>query len=112
MSKPQATQKADKPKKPLTPEMLRVITSPLVTEKSTLGSQHGQITFRVALDATKPQIKDAVETIYNVKVKAVNTSILKGKTKIFKGRQGVRSDVKKAIVTLESGQQIDFETRV
>jgi len=99
-------------KKVLRAEMLDIIQSPLITEKSTLGSQYGQITFKVAPTATKPQIKAAIETIYNVKVKAVNTSVLKGKVKRFKGVLGVRSDIKKAIVTLEAGQQIDITASV
>ena len=96
----------------VTPRMLEVIQSPIVTEKSTLGSQNGQITFKVAPDATKPEIKAAIEAIYKVKVKAVNTTTLKGKTKIFRGTKGTRSDVKKAIVTLEQGQQIDISASV
>lgn len=96
----------------LTANMLDIIKSPLITEKSTLGSQNSQITFKVALTASKPQIKAAIETIYKVKVKAVNTSVLKGKTKRFKGTLGTRSDVKKAIVTLEKGQQIDISASV
>ncbi len=104
--------KAQSTPKPLTPEMLGILVSPVITEKSTLGSQHNQVTFKVSLSATKPAIKAAVETIYKVKVKAVNTSILKGKTKRFKGVEGVRSDVKKAVVTLEAGQQIDVTAGV
>ena len=96
----------------LTPRLLAVIQAPVITEKSTLGSQHGQVTFKVLLDATKPEIKTAVELIYKVKVKAVNTTTLKGKTKRFRGIEGVRSDVKKAIVTLEKGQQIDIGASV
>lgn len=83
------------------------ILSPHVTEKATMGSEHGQVTFKVALEATKPQIKEAVETLFGVKVKAVNTIVQKGKTKVFKGFRGKRSDFKKAIVTLEQGQVID-----
>lgn len=98
--------------KSVTPRMLDIIQMPIVTEKSTLGSQNGQITFKVPLDATKPEIKAAIETIYKVKVKAVNTSVLKGKVKIFRGTKGVRSDVKKAVVTLEQGQQIDISQSV
>lgn len=84
-----------------------VILSPHVTEKATLGSEHGQVTFKVAKDASKPEIKDAVEALFDVKVKAVNTLIQKGKTKRFKGVAGKRSDFKKAIITLEDGQTID-----
>lgn len=98
--------------KPLTERMLSILVAPVITEKSTMGSQYSQVTFKVAPDATKPEIKDAVETVYKVKVKSVNTTILKGKTKRFRGVAGVRSDVKKAIVTLEAGQQIDVSTGV
>lgn len=104
--------KTEAKKAALTANMLDIIQSPLITEKSTLGSQYGQVSFKVAPDATKPQIKAAVETIYKVKVKAVNTSVLKGKTKRFKGTLGTRSDIKKAIVTLEAGQQIDISAGV
>jgi large subunit ribosomal protein L23 len=90
--------------------MYDVIRNPLVTEKSATGSQFSQVTFRVPKEATKPHIKLAVETLFDVKVKGVNTMISKGKTKRFKGRLGVRSDMKKAIVTLEDGQMIDFST--
>lgn len=83
------------------------ILAPHVTEKATLGSEHGQVTFRVAKTATKPEIKEAVENLFDVKVKAVNTLIQKGKTKRFKGIAGRRSDFKKAIVTLEEGEVID-----
>jgi len=92
--------------------MYDVISAPLVTEKSTLGSQHGQVTFRVPKTATKPQIKLAVEALFGVKVKGVNTLIQKGKNKRFKGVMGRRSDVKKAIVTLEEGQTIDVGTGI
>lgn len=87
--------------------MYQVITSPHVTEKSTMGSEHNQVTFKVPLWATKPQVKEAVEVLFGVKVKGVNTLIQKGKTKRFKGMMGRRSDEKKAIVTLEEGQVID-----
>ena len=89
-----------------------IILSPVITEKATLGSEHNQVTFKVAPTATKPEIKAAVEALWpNVKVKAVNTSILKGKTKRFRGTAGKRSDVKKAVVTLASGT-IDVTTGV
>lgn len=88
--------------------MYDIVRHPLVTEKSTMGSQYSQVTFSVAKEATKPHIKQAVETLFDVKVKGVNTMVMKGKTKRFRGREGVRSDVKKAIVTLEDGQMIDF----
>ncbi len=87
--------------------MYEIVRQPHVTEKATLGSQHAQVTFRVPKDATKPRIKQAVETLFDVKVKGVNTLILKGKTKRTKGRVGFRTDMKKAIVTLEEGQTID-----
>lgn len=85
-----------------------VILGPHVTEKSTMGSQYGQVTFKVAIDATKPEIKQAVEALWKVKVANVNTVVQKGKTKRFKGIMGRRSTFKKAIVTLEEGQTIDF----
>ena len=84
------------------------IVRPLVTEKATMGNEHGQVSFVVAITATKPEIKAAVEMLFSVKVTAVNTSILKGKTKNFRGRPGRRSDTKKAIVTLAEGQAIDL----
>ena len=84
------------------------IVRPLVTEKATLGNENGQVSFVVSITATKPEIKAAVEMLFNVKVTAVNTSILKGKTKNFRGRPGRRSDTKKAIVTLAEGQAIDL----
>ena len=84
------------------------IIRPLVTEKSTMGGEHGQVSFVVAMTATKPEIKAAVEMLFNVKVTAVNTSVLKGKTKMFRGRKGRRNDIKKAIVTLAEGQAIDM----
>ena len=87
--------------------MYSIIASPVVTEKSTRGSEHGQVTFKVPVDAKKPDIKTAIEALFKVKVTAVNTLIQKGKTKRFKGVKAFRSDVKKAIVTLEEGQNID-----
>jgi large subunit ribosomal protein L23 len=89
-----------------------VIRNPVVTEKSTLASEHGQVVFDVAMDATKTEIKSAVEALFSVKVKAVNTLVRKGKVKRFRGRVGVRNDVKKAIVTLVDGQSIDISTGV
>lgn len=85
-----------------------VILGPVVTEKSTMGSQYGQVTFKVRLDSTKPEIKRAVETLWGVDVKKVNTILTKGKTKRFRGVMGKRSDYKKAIVTLKEGQTIDL----
>jgi large subunit ribosomal protein L23 len=90
--------------------MYEVIRAPLITEKGTLLSEKNQFVFRVAENATKPEIKAAIETLFKVKVTGVNTLITKGKTKRFKGRMGVRSDVKKAFVTLAEGQSIDFTT--
>lgn len=87
-----------------------VIVSPSITEKSTLVSEHNQVIFNVRREATKPDIKAAVEQLFNVKVRAVNTLNRKGKFKRFKGIVGRRSDVKKAIVTLEEGQRIDITT--
>lgn len=87
-----------------------VIRSPVITEKATMGSEQDKVMFNVAKTATKPQIKQAVETLFEVKVKAVNTAIRKGKVKRFKGIKGRQSDVKKAIVTLEAGQSIDVAT--
>ncbi len=92
--------------------MYEVISSPHVTEKSTMGSEHGQVTFRVPGWATKPQVKQAVETLFGVKVKGVNTIVQKGKAKRFKGVVGKRSDLKKAIVTLEAGETIDVGSGV
>lgn len=87
-----------------------VIKSPAITEKATMVSANNQVVFNVARDATKPQIKAAVEKLFGVKVKAVNTLLRKGKFKRFKGRAAVQSDVKKAVVTLAEGQTIDIMT--
>ena len=84
------------------------IVRPLITEKATMGNEHGQVSFVVAMTATKPEIKAAVEMLFNVKVTSVNTSVLKGKTKMFRGRKGRQNDIKKAIVTLADGQAIDM----
>jgi large subunit ribosomal protein L23 len=92
------------------PRHYDVIISPVITEKATLGSEHNQVMFKVAKHATKPQIKEAVEKLFDVKVKNVNTLTRKGKFKAFRGRPGVQSDVKKAIVTLEEGHRIDVST--
>ena len=86
------------------------LTSPIITEKSTLLSEFNKVVFRVPLEATKPQIKEAVEALFNVNVIGVNTIVVKGKTKFFRGVRGKRSDVKKAIVTLKEGQSIDVTT--
>ena len=92
--------------------MYDLIRSPVVTEKSTLGSQHNQVTFRVPLDATKPEIKAAVEGLFDVKVDAVNTIRVEGKSKRFRGHLGRRSDYKKAIVTLAEGSRVDVTTGI
>jgi len=86
------------------------IVAPVITEKSTFLSEENKVVFRVAINATKPQIKEAVEKLFDVKVTAVNTSVVKGKTKRFRGIKGRQSDVKKAVVTLEDGQAIDIAT--
>ncbi|TCS52946.1 LSU ribosomal protein L23P [Primorskyibacter sedentarius] len=87
-----------------------VIRKPIVTEKSTMASENGAVVFEVDIDANKPQIKEAVESLFGVKVKAVNTMITKGKVKRFRGQLGKRKDVKKAYVTLEEGNTIDVST--
>jgi large subunit ribosomal protein L23 len=90
--------------------MYTIIRSPVVTEKATMLGEKHQVVFRVAMEATKPEIKAAVEGLFGVTVLGVNTLIQKGKTKRFKGRPGVRSDVKKAVVQLAEGQSIDLST--
>ena len=90
--------------------MYQIIKDPVITEKSTRLSEHGQYVFRVSRNAKKPEIKSAVEALFNVQVVDVNTLVQKGKTKRFRGRPGRRSDVKKAFVKLAPGQQIDFTT--
>lgn len=92
------------------PRHYDVILSPVITEKATLASEKNQVIFKVARSATKPQIKEAVEKLFDVKVKAVNTLVRKGKMRTFKGTVGRQSDLKKAIVTLEEGQRIDVTT--
>ena len=93
------------------PEHYDLIKKPIITEKSTLAAETSNAaTFLVSMDATKPQIKEAVEAVFGVKVKAVNTTITKGKVKKFRGKTGVRNDVKKAYVTLEEGNTIDVST--
>ena len=89
-----------------------LIRAPVVTEKSTLGNEHNQVTFRVPVDATKPEIRAAVETLFEVKVKAVNTIRQKGKIKRFRGRLGKRPDTKKAVVSLAEGSSIDVTTGI
>lgn len=94
------------------PKHYDVLHAPVITEKTTLGSEHErtQVTFKVAKSANKPDIKAAVEAIYGVKVDAVNTLILKGKQKRFRGIRGRRPDVKKAVITLAKGESIDVTT--
>ena len=87
-----------------------VILAPIITEKATMASEVNQVIFKVQKSATKPEIKAAVERLFDVKVEAVNTLVRKGKRKVFKGTRGVQSDVKKAIVTLAEGQKIDVTT--
>ena len=87
-----------------------VVRKPIITEKATMASEAGAVVFEVAIDSNKPQIKEAVEALFGVKVKAVNTTITKGKTKRFRGMMGRRKDVKKAYVTLEDGNTIDVST--
>ena len=92
------------------PRHYDVILSPVITEKATIASEQNKVTFKVRPDATKPQIKEAVEKLFDVKVKRVNTLVREGKQKMFKGRRGQRSDSKRAIVTLEEGHKIDVTT--
>ncbi len=91
-------------------ELYDVIVSPIITEKATVLSENNQITFQVARNATKPQIKKAVETLFGVKVKAVNTMNRKGKNKRFRNQLSKKNDIKRAIVTLEEGHRIDVTT--
>jgi large subunit ribosomal protein L23 len=93
-------------------QMCDIVRAPVITEKSTAGSEHNQVTFRVALDATKPEIKAAVEGLFSVKVTSVNTLRQRGKVKLFRGHVGRRSEYKKAIVTLATGQSIDVTTGI
>ena len=102
-----------KNQKPLSDERLYdIVLSPVITEKATLVSDHNQVVFRVPLDATKPEIKQAVEKLFSVKVEKVNTLRLKGKTKRFRGIIGRRSDTKKAMVTLAEGSRIDITSGI
>lgn len=87
-----------------------VIVAPVITEKATAASEQNKVVFRVARDATKPQIKAAVEKLFDVKVESVNTVVRKGKSKVFRGSRGRQSDVKNAVVTLAEGQRIDVTT--
>ena len=92
------------------PRHYDIVVSPVITEKATAASEHNKVVFKVALTATKPQFKEAVEKLFDVKVESVNTLVRKGKTKFFKGRKGVQNDVKKAVVTLVEGHTIDITT--
>ena len=92
------------------PRHYDVIIAPVITEKATMASEYNKVTFKVARTATKPQIKEAVEKLFDVKVKRVNTLIRAGKMKTFKNRLGQQSDVKRAVVTLEEGHRIDVTT--
>jgi len=92
------------------PRHYDVILSPVITEKSTNASEFNKVVFKVRLNATKPQIKDAVEKLFDVKVKGVNTIVRKGKVKVFKGVVGSQSNTKRAVVTLEEGHRIDVTT--
>jgi large subunit ribosomal protein L23 len=92
------------------PEYYDIIRRPIVTEKATMASESGAVVFEVAMDSSKPIIKEAVEALFNVKVKAVNTTISKGKIKRFKGQLGKRKNTKKAYVMLEDGNTIDVRT--
>ena len=96
--------------KNLDPRHSEVIVAPVITEKATMLSEHNKVVFKVAKTATKPQIKAAIEKLFDVKVKSVNTLVTEGKVKVFRGRLGQRSDVKKAVVTLEEGHSIDVTT--
>lgn len=93
-----------------TPKQYDTIRRPVITEKATMASEANAVVFEVAMDATKPEIKASVEALFGVKVKAVNTTVAKGKTKRFRGRPGQRADRKKAYVTLEEGNAIDVTT--
>lgn len=103
---------ADAKKQDVQEWMYDIISKPHITEKATMGSEHGQVTFIVPSWATKPKIAQAVETLFKVKVSGVNTLVQKGKNKSFKGVRGRRSDFKKAVVSLEDGQTIDVGTGV
>jgi large subunit ribosomal protein L23 len=96
--------------KNIDPRHYDIIVAPVVTEKATLASEHNKVMFKVSSKATKSQIKEAIERLFDVKVKRVNTLVRKGKTKVFRGNFGSQSDVKRAIVTLEEGHRIDVTT--
>lgn len=92
------------------PRHYDIILAPVITEKATTASERNQVVFNVAPTATKPQIKEAVEKLFDVKVKKVNTLVRKGKMKVFRGTIGMKSDIKRAVVTLEEGHRIDVTT--
>ena len=96
--------------KTIDPRHYDVIIAPVITEKATLASEHNKVLFKVARHATKPQIKEAVEKLFDVKVKSVNTHVRKGKVKAVRGSVGEQSEVKRAVVTLEEGHRIDVTT--
>ncbi len=96
----------------VTPEIYDVLRRPVITEKAMKSSERNQVVFLVGIDSTKPQIKQAVETVFGVKVTAVNTLRQAGKTKVFRGRKGVRGETKKAIITLAEGQSIDMSVGI
>jgi large subunit ribosomal protein L23 len=92
------------------PRHYDIIVAPVITEKATIASEFNKVVFKVARDATKPQIKEAVEKLFDVKVKSVNTINRAGKMKVFRGRFGMQQDSKRAVVTLEEGHRIDVTT--
>ena len=94
------------------PRHYDVILGPIITEKATAASEQNKVVFRVKKDASKPQIKAAVEKLFDVKVESVNTLVRKGKRKVFRGTNGQQSDVKKAVVTLAEGHKIDVTTGI
>ena len=96
--------------KNIEPRHYDIIVAPVVTEKATMASEHNKVLFKVASKATKPQIEEAIEKLFDVKVKSVNTLVRKGKNKMFRGNYGSQSDTKRAIVTLEEGHRIDVTT--
>lgn len=99
-------------RRPSRERMFEVLRAPVITEKATLAAERGQVVFRIAADARKPEIRAAVEELFGVKVVAVNTLTVKGKTKRFRGRRGQRGDCRKAMVTLAEGQSIDMTAKV
>ncbi len=112
MAEKKSAAKSTAAKPAVTERMYSILLRPIVTEKSTAQQEVGRLTFEVVKDATKPEIKKCVEALYKVKVQEVNTLNVKGKTKRFKGIKGRRSDVKKAIVRLAEGQNVDIAAGV